>query len=67
MAKLSNEQYKQIGIITVDLITTNRKVNRAFSLSKYAVTLNHIIQNGAIEIPKKRNWFQRLIDKLWQN
>jgi hypothetical protein len=65
MAKLSDEQYKQIGIIAVDLITTNRKVNRAFSLSKYANTLNHIIQNGAIEIPKKRNWFKRLIDKIW--
>lgn len=65
MAKLSDEQYKQIGIIAVDLIKNNRKVNRAFSLSKYAKTLNHIIANGAIEIPKKRNWFKRLIDKLW--
>ena len=65
MAKLTDEQYKQIGIITIDLIQNNRNVNRAFSLSKYAGTLNHIIANGAakIEPPKKRNLFQRIIDK----
>ena len=64
MAQLTKSQYEQIGIITVDLIHNNRKVNRAFSLSKYASTLNHIIANGAVEVPKKLNWFQRIIAKF---
>lgn len=66
---MTDEQYRQIGIVTVEAIKNHRGIHRAFSNSKlYGQAINSIIVIGPVEQPKKPkklsivhriiNWFK---------
>jgi len=66
----TDDQYTRIGKLLVAEMDRNRHFRREIErlpLGGYVITI--LSEDIQIEQPKKRNWFQRLVDlfKAWNN